>query len=318
MAQLSTLVAPPPGPWASAAARQRFSDAVAGVGTPPGDIAAIRDHYDRFNRDRLAVARRLFPVIVRDAVIGGVPVAVVTPADRAPGDRVLVCLHGGGFMWGAGAGALVEAVPVAAIAGCTVVAVDYRLAPEHRFPAAVDDAVACIRALQAERSVPSIGVFGCSAGGILTAQVVARLIAERSPLPGAVAMLHGTGLEVGGDSADMAAPLNGLPASDVRIQLEDLPCFEGVDPQDPLVFPGNHPDWLASFPASLLISGTRDFAASSLATMHRRLIAAGATSEFVLFDGMWHAHHVDTDLPEAREVFGLLARFFEWHLVDAR
>ena len=309
------LPAPPPlARWVSPLAQDRFASGVLAARAPDGDLAAIRAHYDAFNRTRLDVACRLYPARVEDDAIAGIPVVRVTPAGGTTNDRVLICLHGGAFMWGRGAGALVEAVPLAAVTGSQVIAVSYRLAPEHLFPAAVEDALACYRALCAEHPSHTIGIFGCSAGGILTAQLVARLIAERAPLPGALAMLHGTGLELDGDLAALSGLLCGVPQSAVVPALASLPYFTGADPSDALVFPGDHPATLAHFPASLLISGTRDFAAGAVATMHRRLLAAGRLADFVLFDGMWHAHHVDTDLPEARETFDIIARFFARHL----
>lgn len=307
-------VPPPLAGWVSPLARDRFAAGVLGATAPEGDLAAIRAHYDGFNRARLDVAQRLYPVAIARDVIGGVPVLRVTPESGVTNDRVLICLHGGAFMWGRGAGALVEAVPLAAVTGSQVIAVEYRLAPEHLFPAAVEDALDCCTALSREIPSTRIGVFGCSAGGILTAQLVARLIADGTPLPGALAMLHGTGLELDGDLAALSGALCGVPQTAVLPTLASLPYFSGADSSDPLVFPGDHPGTLAHFPPSLLITGTRDFAAGAVATMHRRLLAAARLADLVLFDGMWHAHHVDTDLPEARETFDIMARFFARHL----
>ena len=125
----------------------------------------------------------------------------------------LVCLHGGAFMWGRGAGALLEAVPVAATLGLRVIAAEYALAPEHTYPAAAEDVLAVHATLCRDMPASRIGIYGCSAGGVLTAQVVARLLHAKLPLPGAIAMLCGTGLEMAGDSAMTAGPLTGSPAS---------------------------------------------------------------------------------------------------------
>lgn len=290
-----------------------FEAHVRGAAAPPGGVEVLRAHYRRFNDERLAVADRLFATRQEQAVIAGVGVDIVRHAD-ASRDRsprpVLICLHGGGFMWGDGSGALLEAVPVAAVSGIEVVAVDYRMAPEHVFPAATDDVLAVYRALRADPTVSGIGMFGCSAGAALTAQVTARLIAEGEPLPGAICMLHAAGVNVGGDSVGTMALLNGVAPAATVDGLDGLAYFNGADAKDPLVFPGNHPEVLAKFPPSLLITGTRDFAASSVSVMHRRLLAAGAEAELVVFDGMWHAHHVAVDLPESAETFALMSRFF--------
>ena len=301
--------APPFAGWISKLAAARFE--VNRSATPPaGDIAVLRSHYDAINAARLVTAIGRYPVAIAEQRMGGIDVHRVTPpAPQGDGD-LLVCLHGGAFAWGSGAGALVEAIPVAATSGLAVVAVDYRLAPEHPYPAAVDDVMAVLAALRAEMPQRRIGLFGCSAGAVLAGQVVARLVRDRHPLPAAIAMLHGAGLDLDGDSLALAAQLNGTPSAAQVQRLHDLPYFMGTDPGDPLVFPGNHPEILAHFPPALLISGSRDLAASSVSIMHRRLCAAGCQAESVMFDGMWHAHHVDVDLPESAEVFALLSRFF--------
>ncbi len=305
---------PPPefAAWVSPPARLHFDTVVRRPLDLPEDIESRRRHYDAINSARLEEALRSCPVSVVARTIGGVPVHDVAPA-RSRSSGILICLHGGAFLWGAGAGAVLEAVPVAVATGMRVVAVDYRLAPEHPFPAAVDDALAVYAALLAEADEP-IGIYGCSAGAYLTAQVVASLAAQGGPVPQAIALLHGSGVDVGGDSLALAGQLNGLPgAADIQ-SMHDLPYFTGSDPHDPLVFPGDHPAMLAAFPPTLLITGTRDFAASSVAVMHRRLIAAGVDARFVLFDGLWHAHHVDTLLPESQEVYALMAAHFDAHL----
>lgn len=302
-------------PWVSAEAASMFAaETVGAAAPPPTDIAALRLHYDIFNQRHLAVARDHYPVDIVRSAIAGVAVDVVTPSGVDIDHRTLLCLHGGAFMWGRGAGALLEAVPVAATARMRVIAVEYALAPEHVFPAAVDDVFAVYRALCEVQPAQSIGIYGCSAGGALSAQTVARIIAEGDPPPGAVAMLHGTGLDMHGDSRASAAFLTGTDAAPDAPSLAAMPYLAGASADDPLVFPGEHPGVLAHFPPSLLVTGTRDFAASSVTVMHRRLRAAGADAALLHFDGMWHAHHMATTLPESRETFAALADFFRKHL----
>ena len=97
---------------------------------PPGaDLATLRAHYGAFNQRMLDKALSAYAVEIAEDEIAGVAVHRVTPAGGATDPRLLICLHGGAFMWGAGAGALLEAVPLAATMGCEVIAVDYRLAP---------------------------------------------------------------------------------------------------------------------------------------------------------------------------------------------
>lgn len=300
-------------PWVSEEAVALFRAEAKAPPAPAGDIAALRIHYDAFNRRHLETARAQYPVDIVESEIAGVRVDIVTPPGGATDSRTLLCLHGGAFMWGRGAGALLEAVPVAATSGMRVIAVEYALAPEQVFPVAVGQVLAVYGTLLEQQPAASIGIYGCSAGGMLTAQSVARMIADGLPIPGAIAMLHGTGLEMAGDSAASAPAFTGAEDSGPP-NLASLPYFTGTDIGSPLVFPGEHPDTLTHFPPSLLVTGTRDFAASSVAVMHRRLLAAGAEALLLQFDGMWHAHHMATTLPEARETFAAMARFFGTHL----
>ena len=302
------------GSWVSDAAKARFRQETGAPPPPSADILDLRRHYDTYNERHFSEAVAIDPVRITERTIGGVSAHVVEPANGVRDSRRLICLHGGAFMWGSGPGALLEAVPVAAVTGMQVVAVDYRLAPEHVFPAAVDDVLSVYRETIAEQDAREIGIYGCSAGAVLTAEAVARMLHDRIPVPGAIAMLHGAGLDFQGDSAQTALALQAAPASGSAPSFETLPYFSGVDPNDPLAAPGNHPDVLAGFPPSLLVTASRDFAASAVWVMHRRLLAAGVEAECITFDGLWHAHHMSTGLPESRETFDALARFFRARL----
>lgn len=302
----------PFAPWVSAEAQRKFEDN-AQLPAPPIDLPGQRDYYHAYNQRHLEVAVELFEPVIVAHEIAGVPVYTVTPKGGATRPGVLICLHGGAFMWGSGPGALLEAVPVSAASGMKIIAVNYRLAPEHVFPAAVDDVLAVYKTLLQTDVSSRIGIYGCSAGGILTAQAVSRFLQEGLPPPGAIAMLHGTGLEISGDSVSFARSPDADNDTGAPV-VRELPYFEGADLSDPLVLPGNHAAILAQFPPTLLVTGTRDFAASSVSVMHRRLLAEGVSAQCVNFDGMWHAHHMAVDLPESRETFEILARFFAENL----
>jgi acetyl esterase/lipase len=284
-----------------------------------GDVSALRRYHAKSTDEILAAMRKLYAVTIATETLGGIRADLVTPAAGVSPhnrDRILVNLHGGGFMWGAGSGALVEAVPIAAVNGITVATLDYRMAPEHKFPAASEDVAAAYRALLKWYRAENIGLYGCSAGGILAAQAVAWFAKHGLPKPGAIASLCGTGAEVEGDSAYVAPLLAGqaIAPGAKPLTLTSLPYFAGVDPADPLAFPIVSADTLARFPPTLLLAGSRDFAASSLTTMHRRLYQAGVQSELFLFDGMWHAFMMVPTLPESREVYTIVGRFFDAHL----
>jgi len=280
-------------------------------------IEQSRAFYDRMNSDRAARMQKLYPVKIAADTIAGVKVDVVLPAQGvAPANRqrVLINLHGGAFLWGAHSGGLVEAIPLASLGRIKVVSVDYRQGPEHVFPAASEDVEAVYRALLKQYPARNIGIYGCSAGGVLTGEAVARIITKKLPVPGAIGTFCGSISDLGGDSAYVAPVLSGDPPPAGPLKLADLPYFKGASASDPLVFPANSPALLAKFPPTLLITGSRDFTLSSVLHSQALLAAAGVDTELHVWDGMWHSFFSDPDMPESREAYAVMVRFFDRRL----
>lgn len=284
-----------------------------------GDIAKQRAFYQTYNDNRLAEMRRHFRTHEERGKLGGVTVDVVTPgAGITPGntDRVLINVHGGAFMWGSGSGALVEAIPIAATAGIKVITVDYRLTPEHRYPAASEDVTAVYRALLNQYRPENIGIYGCSAGGVITAQSVAWIRKQGLPRPGAIGTFCGTAAGFSGDSPYLAGPIaEGIaPPAGPLPRLLPTAYMAGVAGEDAAAYPLLSDAEIKAFPPTLLLAGSRDFAASALTLAHRRLTRAGVASELFLFDGLPHAFFVWPDMPESKEAYQVIARFFDVHL----
>ena len=284
-----------------------------------GDIARQRAFYQIYNDDRLAEMRRHFRTIERRETFNGVTVDIVEPAAGiAPGNRgrVLINVHGGAFMWGSGSGALVEAIPIAATMGIKVVTVDYRLTPEHRYPAASEDVTAVYRALLQQYPAANIGIYGCSAGGAITAQATAWIRKQRLPRPGAIGTFCGTGAGYSGDSPYLAGPVTGgapRAASALPATLATA-YMAGVPASDATAYPLLSDAETRAMPPTLLLAGSRDFAASTLTLAHRRLAQLGVDSELQLFDGLPHAFFVWPDMPESMEAYALIGRFFDRQL----
>ena len=141
-------------------------------------------------------------------------------------------LHGGGFA--TDSGSLTENIPIAALSGIEVIAVLYRLAPEHPFPAAVDDALAVYRALLADHDPRDIGVYGTSAGAVIGPQLMMRLKAEGLPLPGALACSPASPTWSGvADSLHIFAR-----TAEGKLLIRRQEAYVGeADPHDPLVSP---------------------------------------------------------------------------------
>ena len=259
--------------------------------------------------------KKLYPVNITADTISGVPVRVIAPLTLAPEkrDRVLINLHGGGF--NSDSGSLSETIPIANLSGIKVIAVLYRLAPEHPFPAGVDDAVAVYKELLKTYKPSHIGIYGTSAGAILTAEVTVKLKQLKLPLPAVTGIFSGLGdLGHAGDSISLFA-LNGFsghlddPSSGERINKE----YTGSTPlNDPVLSPV-YAD-LAGFPPALFISSGRDLLLSGTTILHRAYLRAGVDAQLVVFEALPHAFWNNPALPESKEADQLMASFLAKHL----
>lgn len=244
-----------------------------------------------------------YGVTMREEMMAGVPVLVFTPKDWKPGGPLLMNLHGGGFI--VDSGSRTENIPVAALTGYRVVAVLYRLSPEYPFPAALDDGEAVYRALLAEAKGRPVGVYGTSAGAILTAELIARLKAHQIPLPAAIGFFSG--------SADLAAADDSMQLHVGVAAREVLRVYTGKLPlEEPAISPlrGDMTGW----PPALCLASGRDFLLGSTAAFCRALEAAGSPATLHLFDGLPHAFWAYVEAPESDAAFGIMARFLQRQL----
>jgi len=261
-------------------------------------------------------ARSLFPVDIEEVHIDGVRCHWVRPLVIPPenADKLLINMHAGSFVLGSGA--LAEAIPIANLAKIPVLSIDYRLAPEHPFPAAIDDVVAVYRAMLNQYRPARIGIFGTSAGGFITGQTAMRLKEEDLPMPACLGMFTAGGdLSDFGDTAQIFTLMGfyGELLLPVDHALSEIRAYRGnTDPKDPLFSPlyGD----LSHFPPTLLISGTRDLILSSASTFHRALRRAGVDADLFVFDAMAHGFWYALHLPEAREAIDRMVAFFCQHL----
>jgi monoterpene epsilon-lactone hydrolase len=280
----------------------------------PLTVEQQRAGIDRWQASAGEVSKKLYPANVAAATIAGIPVRVVTPLTMPAEmhDRVLLNVHGGGFV--VDSGSLTESIPIASLTGIKVVSVLYRMAPEHPFPAAVDDAIAVYKELLKTYKPTRIGIYGTSAGAILTAEVTARIKQLGLPLPGATGIFSGTGdLCQSGDSIAMYA-LDGLsghldpPVAGTRSE----PYVGTTDPKDPVLSP-LYSD-LHGLPPTLFLTSTRDLLLSGTTILHRAYLRAGVDAQLVVFEALPHAFWNNPELPESKEADAIMAKFFTTHL----
>lgn len=281
-------------------------------------VDALRQKVDQAMA-RPAAERLLanFPVEITPDRIGGVSVEVFAPHEGLDEERVLINLHGGRFYAGAIYNGRMESIPVAHMGRLRVVSVDYRQGYEHRFPAASEDVAAVYAAMLRNYEPGQIGIYGASAGGMLTAQATAWILQNGLPAPGAIGIFSaGTG--GAGDGDFFAAvgtgkhpphnPMSSLTAAQVGY-------FAGARADDPLVNPNIAPEaFRARFPPTLLITGTRAFDFSPALATHRALCQAGVEASLHVFDGLGHGFFYGAGSPEAVDAHQMMVRFFRQHL----
>lgn len=260
-------------------------------------------------------ARELYPVnIEEDKFLAGVKTKYVTPANGIPAakkDRVIVNLHGGGMS--SDSGSYVESIPIAALTQTLVVSVDYRLAPPGHFPEPVDDVIAVYKELLKTYNPGKIGIYGTSAGGALTAQVIVRIRHDGLPQPGVVGLfsIHADSTTVG--DSDSMYGVEGLAGASVKDPNTHRRAWLGnADPKDPLVSPLLAD--LKGFPSTLLMAGTRDSALSGTSLFHRALLRAGVDAELVVFEAMPHTFWYTVGIPESTEALEIQAKYLDQKL----
>jgi monoterpene epsilon-lactone hydrolase len=265
------------------------------------------------NAERLA---RELHVSVTPGAIAGVPVFYVTPAVVPPANkgRLLMHVHGGGYVAFAGMAATSEAILLASHTGIAVVSVDYRMPPDAPFPAAIDDAVAVWKSLIQTHNPRSMALFGTSAGGGLTLATTLQLKELKLPLPGA--LMAGTpwaDLTKTGDTE-----FTNQYIDNTLVQYEggleaDARLYAGShDLKEPLLSPvyGD----LSGFPPTILVSGTRDLFLSDTARVHQKLLQAGVDAQLIVLEGQSHAQYLDNSIPESRTALDEVAQFLDRHL----
>jgi len=277
-------------------------------------LAERRTSTDAWQTRAGEASLKAYPVKIESLTIAGVPVRNILPLDAEPihPDHVLINVHGGGF--NSDSGSFTESIPIANLTHTRVVSILYRLAPEHPFPAAVDDTIAVYRDLLKTYKPSHIALYGTSAGAILTAEVAVRLRQLNLPLPAALGIFSGMGdFSQNGDSWAMYA-LRGLtgslPVAGSRPRSTE---YTGTtDPKDPVLSP-LYAD-LHNMPPTLFITSTRDILLSGTSILHRAFLRSGDDARLIVFEGLPHAFWNDISLPETKEAYGYMADFFSRQL----
>ncbi|MFC3172637.1 alpha/beta hydrolase [Novosphingobium bradum] len=278
----------------------------------PDDVAG----WKRYVADRDAAMAAALPEVPGAADhaqsrlrAGAANVFVLRPPGLAQDDRrVFLNLHGGALVFGGGDITRRMGLMMAAVLGVETWALDYRMPPDHPYPAALDDCLAAYRLLLEDRAPGEIIVGGASAGGNLAAALVLRARDEGLPLP-AAAILQTPEADLT-ESGDSFATLMGVDRGLSSLMPVNRLYANGADLAHPYLSP-LFGDFAPGFPPSFLSTGTRDLYLSNTVRLHAALRAADVPADLHVLDGASHM-----GFPRSPEVAALqrqMRRFAEAH-----
>jgi len=282
-------------------------------------VAEQRQMFSDFLQPALNRTRVLYPVDSVPTIVAGVYTDIITPKDGiASGNqnRVLINLHGGGFMMGARVLGAMESIPVASLGKIKVVTVDYRQGrsiSSRRERGRDGGLQGTVKNLQAakHRHLWMLRRGYADRGGDRVDRKREAAEARRNRH-----ILCLCRRWSGGDSAALGLALMGLTPSPQALapphpSVSNAAYFSEADFNDPLVEPIRSLAVLAKFPPTLIITSTRDLALSPAVYTHTQLVKLGVDAELYVWEGMSHGFFTgDPDLPEAKEAWNVVVRFF--------
>jgi epsilon-lactone hydrolase len=282
----------------------------------PGDIAGWRALIKETDELLVAVMGARVEHLrssVESRSVGGVPVFVVTPdgvdesRDTQP---IYLDIHGGSLLMGGGKACEVMARRMAAQVQMQTWSVDYRMPPDHPYPAAMDDVIAVYRGLLDVREPERIVVGGGSAGGNLAAALMLRARDEGLALPAALILLTPeVDLTESGDSFQTNLGIDNVLTESLAASIT---LYAGDhDLRHPYVSP-LFGDLTAPFPPTFLQAGTRDLFLSNTVRMHRKLRQGGVDAQLHIFEAMPHGGFFGA--PEDDELTDEIRRFLAHHV----
>jgi epsilon-lactone hydrolase len=263
----------------------------------------------------LAEVQARFGVTVTPQMLGGVSCYLISPKEARSGGRLLLSLHGGGWISGADEAGLFESIVMAGVTGYKVIEVNYRLLPDYPFPAALDDLMSVWREIIRGTKASDVAFFGSSVGGSMVLSAVQRARKEGLPVPAAV--MSGSpwaDLSKTGDSYYTNDGVDWITYDGFWEAVAKL-YANGRDLKDPLLSPV-YGDF-SGFPPVFLVSGTRDVFLSNTVRVQHRLLEAGIPVQLEIEEGQPHMAYVYAAMagaPEDKELYIRIGRFFAAHL----
>ncbi|MCA9071290.1 MAG: alpha/beta hydrolase [Planctomycetaceae bacterium] len=249
--------------------------------------------------------------------VNGVKCYWVRPKEIAEENigKLLVHVHGGAYVQNSGLAATTEGSVLAATGKILTLSIDYRMPPDHPYPAAPNDVLAVWKSHLNERKPENIVMGGTSAGGGLIMVTMLQCKQQKLQMPAAIFLgTPGADISEANDSLYTNAEIDHQLGRYAGRMIASIKLYAGDrNLKDPMLSP--YYGDLSGFPPAILVTGTRDMLLSATVLTHRKLRRAGVEADLHVFEGMSHADYlVAFPAPEAVEAFQEIAQFFRKHL----
>ncbi|HTZ71852.1 MAG TPA: alpha/beta hydrolase fold domain-containing protein [Acetobacteraceae bacterium] len=261
---------------------------------------------------QMAESAKPYPAEIVTHTLDGVPLYEVVPATLSPGYEscAIFYVHGGAYIHGAGLAGAYMSQPLAGLAGMRAFCVDYRMPPDHPYPAGLEDTVDAYRWVLERYEARNIVVAGGSAGGGLAAALVLKARDIGLAMPGAcILATPEADLTESGDSFETNDTVDVVGGH--RLTDSIALYANGHNLRDPYLSP-IFGDFSKGFPPTILTTGTRDLFLSNTVIMHRALLRAGMEAELHVWEAMPHGGFFGA--PEDKEILAEQVRFIRKRL----
>ncbi len=264
-------------------------------------IIKARGQFAEIEKQQLNEMKQKFNPTIADTTINGVHVYIITPQNIKPEnrDKIILYIHGGGFVMGSATDR--TGMLMTNELGFKTYAVDYQLAPEAKFPVAMNECLEVYKYLVTKYNPDNIVGISTSAGSTHMLGMLLNAKKQNLPMINSISLLS-PAADIS-SNGDAIVANNGRDVLAYKNQADKFyikPFIGKEDPTNPMITPV-YADYSGDFPATSIVTGTRDMFLSSSSRLYWKIKKANVSSELLVGEGMWHAYTNYTDIPEAVE-----------------
>ncbi len=269
----------------------------------PSDKMLIkaRQQFSIHEEGELKTMMERFNPTISDTTINGVKVKIITPAKINPvyKGKIAIYIHGGGFILGSATDRM--GMLMTNEMGIKTYSIEYHLAPEAKFPVALNECVSVYSYLIHHYNPNNIVGFSCSAGCTHMLAMLVKAKADGLPMINSIALLSpATDISGDGDSPTANDGRDLLGYKNMGDKLFVAPFIGTASASDPLVSP-IYSNYDSDFPPTVILTSTRDLFLSNSVRLYWKLKRVNVNDELIVAEGMWHAFQSFPDVPEAIE-----------------